>query len=153
MRVAEQRMLPYGANPQNLANSATRQDYHHRSIKINARSGIPDAASRRYRWCKRAAPAAVRNHRSRTPLRLRSRLATSANGLLALQLKRFYEGKGASEQKQFFRARIFPKRRGPELNGHDAPDRKCRRRCRSFPIQSFFCSKTRVRTPRESRPV
>src|SRR2546430_2193822 len=128
-------MLPDGANPQSLANSATRQDCHHRSIEINARPGISDATFRRYRWCKRAARVATRNYLPRTALRLRSRFATSANGLPASLPKRFYEGKGGSEQKQFFRARISPKRRAPELSGRDAPDRKCRRKCRSFAIQ------------------
>src|SRR4029077_13072861 len=99
-------MLPYGANPQSLAKSATRQDYHHRSIKINARPGISDATFRRYRWCKRAARVAIRNHPPRTALRLRSRCATSANGLPVSLMKRSYEGKGGSEQKQFFRAQI-----------------------------------------------
>src|SRR5207302_7539243 len=127
-------MLPYGANPQILANSATRQDYHRQSAKINAHSGISDAVSRLYRWCKREARVAIRNHPPQIALRLRWHCAASANGLPVSLPKRFYEGKGASEQKQFFRARISPKRRAPESSGRDAPDRKCRRKCRSFAI-------------------
>src|SRR5205085_12499971 len=103
-------MLPYGANPQILANSATRQDYHRQSVKINAHSGISDAVSRLYRWCKRGARVAVRNHPPQIGLRLRSRCAASVNGLPMSLPKRFYEGKGASEQKEFFRARISPER-------------------------------------------
>src|SRR5438094_9150560 len=128
-------MLPYGANPQKLAKSTTRQGYRHRSVKINARPNIFDAASRRYRWCRRAGRVAVRNHRSRTALHLQSQLATYPNALRGPQPKHFYAEKGALEQKQFFPARIFLKRLAPESSGRDAPDRKCRRKCRSFAIQ------------------
>src|SRR5438132_2392571 len=128
-------MLPYGANPQNLANSATRQDYRHRSVKIDARPNISDATSRRYRWCKRAALVSVRNHRSRTALRRQLRLATYPSVLPGPQPKRIYAGKGAWEQKQVFRERILLKKLAPESSGRDAPDRKCRRKCRSYAIQ------------------
>src|SRR5438105_12046322 len=94
-------MLRCGANPQSLASSANRQDCRHRSAKINARPNISPAASRQYRSCTRADRVAVRNHPPRIALRPRSRCATSANALPGSQPKRFYEGKGASEQKQF----------------------------------------------------
>src|SRR5881394_2552822 len=110
-------MLPYGANPRSLANSATRQDYHRQSVKINAHPGISDAVFRLYRWCKRVVRVAIRNRPPQTALRLRSRCATSANGLPVSLPNRFYEGKGASEQKRFVRARIAPKRGAPESSG------------------------------------
>src|SRR5437762_12730933 len=106
-------MLPYGANPQILANSATRQDYHRQSVKINAHSGISDAVSRLYRWCKTGARVAVRIQRPQIALRLRTHCAASANGPPVSLPKHFYKAKVSSEQKQFCRARISPKRLAP----------------------------------------